>query len=161
MSSFFITPPSEQEVQDFENQKKVGPSTSYDPTDSKPQTVETEADQPQPLQTTVSRRPSSESGLFVEDGKIVSSDEVQYQRGLFTDEPTYVESVLGQFAAGFNDIILALPDMAINAIGSGLKLGYEKGSPEIRNVLNKFGYEGGQIDKNILSRIFSSPDYEA
>ena len=67
MSSFFITPPSEQEVQDFEKKRKVGPSTSYDPTDSKPQTVETEADQPQPLQTTVSRRPSSESGLFVKD----------------------------------------------------------------------------------------------
>lgn len=54
---------------------------------------------------------------------------------------------LNDFARGFNDIVLALPDMAINAVAEGL---------ESAGVV-----EPNTVDRNYLSRLFNSSDYES
>jgi hypothetical protein len=54
---------------------------------------------------------------------------------------------LGDFARGFNDIVLALPDIAINSVAEGL---------EAAGLV-----EPNTVDRNYLSRLFNSNDYES
>ena len=58
----------------------------------------------------------------------------------------YFSNMVQQFFGGFNDIVLALPDAGINSIASAM---------EAAGVV-----EPGTVDRNFLSRVFNSTDYE-
>jgi hypothetical protein len=68
------------------------------------------------------------------------------QRGLGAVSEDFEKSAVGAFARGANDVILALPDLVINAIGASV---------------NYLGGTEDQWDRNVLSRIFNSSDYES
>ena len=59
----------------------------------------------------------------------------------------YFTNMVQQFFGGFNDIVLALPDAGINAIASAM---------ESAGIV-----EPGTVDRNFLSRVFNSTDYES
>ena len=61
-------------------------------------------------------------------------------------DQNYFGNMVQQFFGGFNDIVLALPDAGINAIASAM---------ESAGVVDP-----GTVDRNFLSRIFNSTDYE-
>lgn len=63
------------------------------------------------------------------------------------DQTGFDMGLLGDFARGFNDIVLYLPDAAINAVAEGL---------EYAGLV-----EPNVVDRNYLSRIFNSNDYES
>ena len=61
-------------------------------------------------------------------------------------DQNYFGNMVQQFFGGFNDIVLALPDAGINAIASAM---------ESAGVVDP-----GTVDRNFLSRVFNSTDYE-
>jgi len=67
------------------------------------------------------------------------------QRAIGNVNQFVADTGLGALSRGFNDIILALPDMAINAIASGL---------ESAGIVDE-----GTVDRNFLNRVFNSSDY--
>ena len=87
--------------------------------------------------------------------RVTGEQEVSdFARALGADEdtPAGVDlGLIGDFifpiARGFNDLVLALPDMAINAVAEGL---------ESAGLI-----DANVVDRNYLSRIFNSNDYES
>ena len=92
----------------------------------------------------ISQEPSRTTGI-VENPEALE-DPNMIQRGLETVSENFSKSAVGAFARGANDVILALPDLVINAIGSSL---------------NYMGLTEDEWDRNKLSRIFNSDDYES
>ena len=92
----------------------------------------------------ISQEPSRTTGII--ENPEALEDPNMIQRGLETVSENFSKSAVGAFARGANDVILALPDLVINAIGSSV---------------NYLGLTEDEWDKNKLSRIFNSDDYES
>ena len=86
----------------------------------------------QPITGTVEEAPSRVTGVSTVEGESV---------------PGVNLGAIGSVARGFNDIILALPDAAINAVVDGL---------EMAGIVDKV-----DEPRNFLSRVFNSSDYKA
>ena len=89
----------------------------------------------------ISQEPSRTTGII--ENPEALEDPNMIQRGLETVSENFSKSAVGAFARGANDVILALPDLVINAIGASV---------------NYLGLTEDEWDKNKLSRIFNSSD---
>ena len=95
-------------------------------------------------QIPIQKEPSRVTGILENPEALEEPN--MLQRGLGAVAEDFEKSTVGAFARGANDVILALPDTAINAIGK---------------ALNYLGVTEDEWDKDYLSRIFNSSDYES
>ena len=132
-----IGPPTEEDVQAYQNsQTFVNPTDPRLPSQQGAVTP-TQAE----IETTTRVLPSRMTG----QGELsATAQALGMEEG---DTSGFDMGLLGDFSRGFNDLILYLPDAAINAVA---------GSLEYAGVV-----EPGTVDRNFLSRVFNSSDYES
>jgi hypothetical protein len=127
MATLKLKPPTQE---DFDEQESLQPQNMFDP---RSQTDEGLLVDQTALKGTVEQQPSRVTGATV-------GDVPEGYQGIQT-------GAMGALVRGFNDIILALPDLAINKVVDGL---------ELAGIVDKV-----DEPRNFLSRVFNSSDYKA
>jgi hypothetical protein len=149
---FTLRPPSQQMIDQRLNEQRFGAgragSLPFDPRTQDQRGPDAGPPPMAPITMEAEAQPSRVTGRFEEltpDQQRALSDPNLAQRAIGGVNQFVADSGLGALSRGFNDIVLALPDMAINAIASGL---------ESAGIV-----EEGAVDRNFLNRVFNSSDY--
>jgi hypothetical protein len=149
---FTLRPPSQQMIDQRLNEQRFGAgragSLPFDPRTQDQRGPDAGPPPMAPITMEAEAQPSRVTGRFEEltpDQQRALSDPNLAQRAIGGFNQFKEDSGLGALSRGFNDIVLALPDMAINAIASGL---------ESAGIV-----EEGAVDRNFLNRVFNSSDY--
>ena len=134
--SISIGPPTKQGLESYQR----GDDLIINPSDPRDSSVDPGTTPPMAaIRTEAPVLPSRVTGQAVTDETFIGETPEDYtgvDLGLISD-----------FNRGFNDLILYLPDAAINAVAGGL---------EAAGIV-----EEGTVDRNFLSRVFNSSDYES
>ena len=148
MADIVIKPPTQAQLEQRAAEEKFGGFTNPLNPLTEAQNKDTEGVVPQmTLDVQVEKQPARRSGAYIidEEDRAAFEDPNLLQQAASAISPDQ-NSVVGQFLGGFNRMIAALPDMAINSIVGGL---------EAAGIV-----EEGTVDRDVLTRTFNSGNYE-